>query len=416
MGNKFGVAKFVNVPDDLTDYSKFVMYQCEEVDPDDGITTFRSIFGLQFRDGYMYKELDFNTFDTKEMKIPNNYKKKESTNEEWKLKYHCNPNVQVLTQDNPICKEIIDKYSSKKGFKHYFIHDNCGRPFIVYYKSNNSFATSKLSFLPNSIGVQKQHQPKAEVHIYAHDREKYFTRHGDWNRDEDKNKWMYIKHILSFNPIRIFIGKSPLNSMTEFSGGHGPRFDGNSILLQLSKTKYVSIGHEIYSFTTNHQIVEYISPVGNNDVPYPYAVDDIGQYYLMLDYNILKNIPEDKKEDAYQYYYKMQKITSVNQNQENLVQLEDMGYDIQQWYIYNINFNLTYHSWETAGKYYDDLKPEKYAEEDGVDPLSPKMQIKKADGILYEFTKEEFVDLMKKISEKCGFDHMQNIVTLQERL
>ena len=41
----------------------------------------------------------------------------------------------------------------------------------------------------------------------------------------------------------VFIGKSPVNAMTTFSGGHGPRFDGNSILLKREKD-YVFVGDE----------------------------------------------------------------------------------------------------------------------------------------------------------------------------
>ena len=41
----------------------------------------------------------------------------------------------------------------------------------------------------------------------------------------------------------VFIGKSPVNAMTTFSGGHGPRFDGNSVLLK-RENDYVFVGDE----------------------------------------------------------------------------------------------------------------------------------------------------------------------------
>ena len=37
-------------------------------------------------------------------------------------------------------------------------------------------------------------------------------------------------------PKKVFIGKSVKNEMTKFSGGYGKYFDGNSILLNISKT------------------------------------------------------------------------------------------------------------------------------------------------------------------------------------
>ena len=46
-----------------------------------------------------------------------------------------------------------------------------------------------------------------------------------------------------------------------------------------------------------HEIVEYLSDLGNNDVPYPYAIDDKGNYILMNDKIIINNIPDKYKND-----------------------------------------------------------------------------------------------------------------------
>jgi len=48
--------------------------------------------------------------------------------------------------------------------------------------------------------------------------------------------------VLSIQASKVFIGKSPLIPMTEFSGGHGPHFDGNTLLLQQSEYSYIWIG------------------------------------------------------------------------------------------------------------------------------------------------------------------------------
>ena len=65
---------------------------------------------------------------------------------------------------------------------------------------------------------------------------------------------------------RVFIGESPRNKMTKFSGGYGPRFDGNSILLDIGNREYVFIGHRIFRFEAKFEITSYVSPVSNNDV------------------------------------------------------------------------------------------------------------------------------------------------------
>lgn len=95
---------------------------------------------------------------------------------------------------------------------------------------------------------------------------------------------------------------------------HGPEFDGNSILIKLDNTqknmygenvnKYVFVGWKIYEFTVyGGSIVKYVSEVGNSDVPYAYAVNSRGEIYLMTDEVVLRNVPEEFKNDPYRYYY-----------------------------------------------------------------------------------------------------------------
>ena len=110
--------------------------------------------------------------------------------------------------------------------------------------------------------------------------------------------------ICSFDNVdKIFIGKSPLNEMTRFSGGSGDDFDGNTILIHLGGLRYVFIGRQIYTFTSESEIQKYVSPVGNNDIPYPYAVDQIGQYYLLEEDIIVTDILPDDAENPYSALY-----------------------------------------------------------------------------------------------------------------
>ncbi len=112
-----------------------------------------------------------------------------------------------------------------------------------------------------------------------------------------------------YHTEKIWIGVSPLHIMTEFSGSHGERFNGNSILIKLENDKYIYIGEKIKEFKSKSPIVEYVSPVGNNCVPYPYAIDELGNYYLMIENTIIKNYtPSSKyKEDPYGFMYGNQK-------------------------------------------------------------------------------------------------------------
>jgi|688.fasta_scaffold165106_2 hypothetical protein len=121
---------------------------------------------------------------------------------------------------------------------------------------------------------------------------------------------IYFNHgstpFLKRNAKTIFIGESPMNKMTIFSGGHGPDFLGNSILLELGDNQYEFIGKNIFSFTSLAKIIHFVSPVGNNDVPYPYAIDIDGNIYLLIEEVVLlkHRISAEEEEDLYSYYYK----------------------------------------------------------------------------------------------------------------
>ena len=109
--------------------------------------------------------------------------------------------------------------------------------------------------------------------------------------------------LMKWNAKRIFIGESPMNKMTACSGAYGPNFLGNSILLELGDNQYEFIGKTIFSFSSFAPIVDFVSPIGNNDVPYPYATDSDGNIYLLIEAVVLKgnNVPN---EEPYSYYYK----------------------------------------------------------------------------------------------------------------
>jgi len=142
--------------------------------------------------------------------------------------------------------------------------------------------------------------------------------------------------FLKFDAKDIFIGESPKNKMTTFSCGHGPDFIGNSILIELDTNKYEFIGSSIFSFSTLTKIIDFISPVGNNDVPYPYAVDVDGNIYLMIENVVLKNHPQLSEllkvyDDPYSYYYSTNTIGTfyINGDAYNLLfcAFPDKDYD-----------------------------------------------------------------------------------------
>lgn len=134
------------------------------------------------------------------------------------------------------------------SFKMYQTHDNGGRTFRVFVDTTNNVAVI--------------------THITP----------TEWQRP----CYPYVVNK-RFTFQRVWVGKSPKLEMTEhaFNGGYGPEFDGNSILFDLGKNKYMKVGESVTLFNTSSPILDYVSPVGQNDVPYPWAVDKAGFYYLL---------------------------------------------------------------------------------------------------------------------------------------
>ena len=84
--------------------------------------------------------------------------------------------------------------------------------------------------------------------------------------------------------------------MTEFSGAlNNSNFDGKTILFGYADSKYVCIsGLEIFEFRTGDEILDYISLMGNNMIPYTFAVGKNTHISYQLNTNLLKTIKSRK--------------------------------------------------------------------------------------------------------------------------
>ena len=255
----------------------------------------------------------------------------------------------------------------------YFRHDNGGRPFKVIVEKNNDVY---------------------DVFVYKMAQEE--------NEYEDNA-------ILTFKSDMVFIGQSPLNKMTRYSGGHGAKFAGNTILLHLHDNIYVSIGWEIFSFETNSKITSYVSPVGNSDVPYPYATDEDGDIYLIINDVVIKNNTELANQmryydDPYTYYYDYSCITeNIGTNPPKQPKTKYFK-NIARYYIGEDEYTLRYYPYPE--KDYDRLIPE----------LGTEMYTINTTGKKKILTKEIYVDLMHSFALARFFGPIHNKTILQKRL
>ena len=85
----------------------------------------------------------------------------------------------------------------------------------------------------------------------------------------------------------VFVGISHLCPLTVLSGEYDRvnefKEEGNSLLFHIGDLKYIFAGIEVFEFKAVDEIVAFVSPVGANDFPYPYAIDRTGRHYLMLE-------------------------------------------------------------------------------------------------------------------------------------
>ena len=207
--------------------------------------------------------------------------------------------------------------------------------------------------------------------------------------------------VLDTQVSKVFVGKSPLIPMTEFSGGHGPEFDGNTLLLQKSEYEYIWIGDAIVSFVSYFPIVEYISPVGNNQVPYPWAIDEKGWVYLFLENVVITNIPKSELSDPYEYWYEKLSIICNGMSYLNTNPVETFD-SISKFFIGDEQYALTWNAF--PDKEFDRL----------FERYSSELYVEKTSGIKYKLDKQSYIKLMKDFAERAGICVLDHVVVIDK--
>jgi len=193
--------------------------------------------------------------------------------------------------------------------KYYFVHNNGGRPYKIGKKGDTVYVYKQIENEGNEYDAPLEYT---------------------------------LAPVLIVIVKKMFVGKSPRNQQTEFSKRYGPQFNGNSILLKINETNYIYVGHTIYSFKSKSPIIKYVSPVGNSDVPYPYAIDKNGEYYLLIEDVILKNVPKAQKYNPYNYYYLHSLITADRGIVPPLQPVVPFFKGIDKFYIGKDRYTLRY--------------------------------------------------------------------------
>jgi hypothetical protein len=258
------------LPDNRINTNNIVKY-VENYIGEDNRKRFRCHIGV-LENNYIYPFLSKNRFSMNKIKIQPEWKKENLSKFHIKECFY-KKGLEYLERDNEHIQRI--RVENENAQNIYYTHNNGAREFAVYVHDD-------------------------KVNIYKLSDKHYYIKYLN-------NQDYYIEHVATYYYDKIFIGTSPLNDTTQFSGGHGSYFDGNSMLLALNDNTYVFIGTALYEFTMDDEIMEYFSPVGNSDVPYPFAIGKKNVYF-MLDCTYMPKeiydeyVPEGCT-DAYNYYY-----------------------------------------------------------------------------------------------------------------
>nr|QBK85874.1 MAG: hypothetical protein LCMAC101_04690 [Marseillevirus LCMAC101] len=213
---------------------------------------------------------------------------------------------------------------------------------------------------------------------------------------------------------KVFVGESPKNKMTEFSGGYGDDFRGNSLLLHIcgdseGSLEYVFIGWKIYSFEALSEIVQYVSPVGNSDVPYPYAIDTKNRAYLLKENVIVQltekevsNIPSfDPYNDCYYEKHLITRDISVRPPQEPIIK---NFRNIEEFYIGDAMYTMDYDPFPE--KDYDRL----------IRDIGSPLSVVLTDDTKEELSKKEYINMMDEFGKLMKFQPLKKKDIIHERL
>jgi hypothetical protein len=279
---------------------------------------------------------------------------------------------------------------AEAGQSAFFTHYNGDRPYLVF-----------LSKAPSSI----THEVRGSVvvSVYCVPRGPHDKLPESFNALPVSEQSAYYTHLAyRVNADYVWVGASPLNRMTEYSGGHGPTFLGNSLLLHIGGARYVFVGHHIYQFESYAPIATFTSSVGNSNVPYPYAQDRDRRFYFLLDDGVLQHVPaEHAQNDPYAYYYAQQKILEPSRG---------VTYgSMVQFFVGSVMYNMTH-----------DLDPRKeYARLTSAafsDGVAQKLYVENGQGEKREVTEADYVALMRRVGRERGFLPLKQYRILVERV
>lgn len=169
---------------------------------------------------------------------------------------------------------------------------------------------------------------------------------------------------------------------------------------------YVFIGGKIFSFKSYSQITDFVSQIGNSDVPYPVAIDSEQNHYLLIEDVVIKSNPDLLAQDAYRYYYSSFLITPDRAFSPPRQPLHGVFEQITGFLIGGQTYTFRYKPSNKAGSEYDRFLGFRECQGD------PTIKIVKSDQSTQTLSRDDYIDLMRRFEEMAGFQVLINKVVI----
>ena len=197
----------------------------------------------------------------------------------WWTKHYVDPTARVFQPPVPHPLQL----HKQAGATLWKTADNGGIGFVIAVeipraqlaKDGNTGTNSDIKVNNNHTQADAQPEAYLSVHIYGRTTDVVLNgKESEYEQEPFQRSELdeFVNLVKTYQPLEVYVGQSVRNKMTEFSGGHGPRWDGNSFLLRIpcpadqcqSKFWYAHVGAELFEFGTDEPITAYYSSVGNN--------------------------------------------------------------------------------------------------------------------------------------------------------
>ena len=247
----------------------------------------------------IHRWVSYNRFEEESVPIPPGFVEVRMERETIE-KYYCGHKI-LLRRGNCAYQDLSERM---RGMKTHFVHHNGDRPYLIYVGTDECYifkVPPKSDFAIDDDCADRADGDCADGDCAdrtdrTDDRTNYDRTDGDHTdadriddrADADHSEcWSYLSFVRHFRFKRIFLE--------------------SSVLIDLGK-RYVFVGRMIYEFTCSNRIVRFHSPMGNNGVAYPYAIDRKGNHHLLLETVTIAS-PPTAECDIYRTYYDLSRIS-----------------------------------------------------------------------------------------------------------